>query len=192
MPFSLLVQGYPKTDVPVAQVQGPALQGMFLHLMQAVDPAVSARLHNDDKYRPYTLSPLGIGEPSKGFQGFWLPRESRLQSGAPCYLRITLLEDALFPTFGRYFLDRAELTFVLGETEFVVTGVMNESTHPVPLPGGRAVKFSYLVEKQDVARSHAPRGNANAGRSASIAAERQPKRLQRIGIHIILRGGIVT
>ena len=56
----------------------------------------------------------------------------------------------------------------------------------------QAVKFSYLIEKQDVARSHAPRGNANAGRSASIAAERQPKRLQRIGIHIILRGGIVT
>ena len=160
MPFSLLLQGYPTTDVPVAHVQGPALQGMFLHLMQAVDPAVSARLHNDDKYRPYTLSPLGIGELTPGhsqegkthpypsqegnFQGFRLPRESRLRSGAPCYLRITLLEDNLFPTFGRYFLDRAEPTFMLGETEFVVTGVMNESTHPVPLPGGESQWSQYL------------------------------------------------
>jgi hypothetical protein len=148
MPFSILLQGYPKTDIPVAHAQGPAVQGMFLHLMEEVDPAVSARLHNDDKYRPYTLSPLGIGGPTPhpsqegkthpypsqegNFQGFWLPRDSLLRSGTPCYLRLTLLEDLLFPTFSRYFLDRAEPTFVLGETEFVVTGVMNE-THPCPL-----------------------------------------------------------
>jgi CRISPR-associated endoribonuclease Cas6 len=154
MPFSLLLQGYPTTDVPVAHVQGPALQGMFLHLMQAVDPAVSARLHNEDKYRPYTLSPLGIGEPTpgpsqegnfqRGLQGLWQTRASLLKRGTPCYLRITLLEDNLFPTFGRYFLDRAEPTFMLGETEFVVTGVLNESTHPSPLPEGEFQWSQYL------------------------------------------------
>ncbi len=62
MPFSLLVQGYPKTDVPAVHVQGPALQGMFLHLLQDVDPVVVRRLHDNSKYRPYTLSPLGIEE----------------------------------------------------------------------------------------------------------------------------------
>jgi len=132
MPFSLLLHGYPKTDIPVAHVQGPALQGMFLHLMQAVDPAVSARLHTDDKYRPYTVSPLGIDRDHKGFQGFRFPHAPMLRHGTPCYLRITLLDDALFPTFSRYFLDRAEPNLMLGETELVVTGVMNE-THPSPL-----------------------------------------------------------
>jgi len=48
-----------------------------------------------------------------------------------------------------------------------------EQPGDIPLLGGRAVKFSYLVEKQEVARSHVPRGNAKARRSASIAAERQ-------------------
>jgi CRISPR-associated endoribonuclease Cas6 len=177
MPFSLLLQGYPKTDVPVSHVQGPALQGMFLHLMQAVDPAVSARLHNDDKYRPYTLSPLGVGEPTpipsqegnfqRGLQGFWLPRESLLRNGTPCYLRITLLEDDLFPTFGRYFLDRAEPTFVLGETEFVVTGVLNESTHPDPLLGGEMQ--ARRLRSQDTHSSPLPGGDIQWSQYLSYA-----------------------
>jgi CRISPR-associated endoribonuclease Cas6 len=165
MPFSILLHGYPKTDIPVSHVQGSALQGMFLHLMQEVDPAVSARLHNDDKYRPYTLSPLGVGEttpnlvhegkthpyPSQEgkFQGFRLPRENMLRHGTPCYLRMTLLDDALFLTFSRYFLDRAEPTVILGETEFVVTGVLNE-THPLPggdMPWTQYVSYADLINR---------------------------------------------
>ena len=166
MPFSIIINGYPKSDAPVTQIQGPALQGMFLHLIGQVDPAVAARLHNDNRYRPFTLSPLGIGEPTPGplrqaqdrlsrdgkthpcpdrplsaqegrthpypswegkgreFQGFRLPREETLKPGTPCYLRVTLLEDLLFPTFSRYFLNCPEPTFQLGETEFTVTSVL--------------------------------------------------------------------
>lgn len=132
MPFSLLVTGYPKDDVPVTHVQGPALQGMFLNLMGEVDPAVAARLHDDSRYRPYTLSPLGVEMGARGnFQGFQLPRHQMLRRETPCYLRVTLLDDALFPTFARYFLDRAEPTFQLVETEFLVTNVIATSEqHP--------------------------------------------------------------
>ena len=166
MPFSLLMTGVPQADVPVAHAQGPALQGMFLQLIREVDPAVNQRLHDDSRYRPYTLSPLGI-EPTPapsqegkstlhhsqegkstlhhsqegrkggrattriplpgggrgGFDGFRWPREHLLRRGTPCFVRITLLEDALFPTFSRYFLARPEPTFRLGETDFTVTNV---------------------------------------------------------------------
>jgi CRISPR-associated endoribonuclease Cas6 len=150
MPFSLLVQGYPKTDVPAVHVQGPALQGMFLHLIREVDPALCQRLHDDSKYRPYTLSPLGIGEPTpdpsqegkntplrppqggNAFLGFRLPRSRRISAETPCYLRITLLEDMLFPPFSQYFLSREEPTFRLGETEFAVTNVQGTSDHTNP------------------------------------------------------------
>ena len=127
MPFSIIINSYPKTDIPVAHVQGPVLQAMFLSLIQAVDPAISARLHDEPGYRPFTLSPLGIYDEVSHFQGFWLPRDKMLKSGTACYLRVTLLEDSLFPIFGRYFLDKTEPTFVLGETEFVVTDVLSTS-----------------------------------------------------------------
>lgn len=61
MPFSVLLQGYPNSDAPVAHVQGPALQGMLLHLMQEVDPTMGERLHQKDQSRPYTLSPYRSG-----------------------------------------------------------------------------------------------------------------------------------
>lgn len=144
MPFSILLQGYPKTDIPVAHVQGPALQGMFLHLLEHVDPAVSERLHTDNQYRPYTLSPLGVGEPGRGFQGFGLPCDNLLKGRTSCYFRITLLEDDLFPTFSRYFLDRTEPVFRLGNTEFLVTGVLGDHTHPSPLPEGE-IQWSQYV-----------------------------------------------
>ncbi len=141
MPFSLLLHGYPTNEVPVAHVQGPALQGMFLHLMGEVDPPTMQRLHNDNKYRPYTLSPLGLGRffetplcegGKRGFQAFRLPRDAWLRNGSPCYVRITLLEDMLFPTFSRYFLERAEPTFRLGETQFVVTNVQIKQKQDIP------------------------------------------------------------
>ena len=159
----------------MAQAQGPALQGMFLHLLESVDAGVAQRLHVDNRYRPYTLSPLGIstvtpgkpnpgparadrgltGKPSPGparadrgltgkptpgparadrgltgkfrevrFDGFRLPGSQQLQPGDPCSVRITLLEDSLFPTFSRYFLMQAEPTFRLGSVDFQVTNVL--------------------------------------------------------------------
>lgn len=52
MPFSIIINSAPKADVPVSHVQGPVLQAMFLHLMEQVDPEVSARLHDEPGYRP--------------------------------------------------------------------------------------------------------------------------------------------
>jgi CRISPR-associated endoribonuclease Cas6 len=114
MPFSILIQAYPQADVQAIHVQGPALRGMFLHLIRDVDEATCQRLYDDSAYRPYTLSPLGLGEPDATFDGFRLLRSDYLCAGTPCYLRLTLLEDHLFPTFSRYFLDRVNPTFRLG------------------------------------------------------------------------------
>jgi CRISPR-associated endoribonuclease Cas6 len=129
MSFSMLMTGYPTQDIPAGRVQGPALQGMFLHLLESVDPGAAQRLHEDNRYRPYTLSPLGIGDlsrtrPDAPFHGFSLPSRQRVSAGAACSLRITLLEDELFPTFSRYFLTRAAPSFHLGGVEFQVTNVL--------------------------------------------------------------------
>jgi CRISPR-associated endoribonuclease Cas6 len=145
MPCSLIVNGYPKHDMPPTHIQGPAVQGMFLHLMTQVDSVVGARLHDDSRYRPYTLSPLGIGEHGKTFRGFQLPREKLLPAGTPCYIRVTLLDDNLFPTFARYFLSRVEPTFQLGATEFTVTTVIaNPESENV---WTQAISYPELLER---------------------------------------------
>ncbi len=127
MPFSIVVNGYPKDNAPAPHIQGSALQGMFLHLISEVDPEIARRLHDEPGYRPYTLSPLGLGERGKTFQGFRLPRKQDIRSGTPCYLRITLLDDALIAPLNQYFLMRPMPAFRLGETEFAVTEVQATS-----------------------------------------------------------------
>lgn len=157
MPFSLLIEGFPTSYVPSAHIQGPVLQGMFLHLIEEVDPAVCRRLHDDSQYRPYTLSPLGIvSKPSKKpnsrlpFQGFQWPRDRVLHPETPCMLRVTLLEDDLFPTFSRYFLSRAAPTFRLGETTFRVTNVA--VTADGGNPWSRYTPYTDLIEQASRAR----------------------------------------
>ncbi|PIE35701.1 CRISPR-associated endoribonuclease Cas6 [candidate division KSB3 bacterium] len=127
MPFSIFLQVYPHDDIPLGQAQGPALQGMFLSLIRAVDPAAAARLHEENRYRPYTLSPLGLGDRPQHFLGFCPPREPVLKAGTACHLRITLLEDELFPLFGRCFAESSEPSFQLGPTRFVLTGVLTQA-----------------------------------------------------------------
>jgi len=145
MPFSLLICAKPQREAAIVDVQGTALQGMFLNLIRAVDPALSAKLHDDSAFRPYTLSPLGVVEPDGRFDGFRLPKQESLAAGTPCFFRATLLDDALFPTFARYFLERAEPSFRLGATEFTVTDV--QVSPDAPTPFSRFTSYAELMRE---------------------------------------------
>ncbi len=159
MPFSIVMNGFPTESVPVTDVQGSALQGMFLHLVHDVDPDVSARLHGDNTYRPYTLSPLGIGEQGKQFRGFRLPRDRAIRSGTPCYVRVTLLDDALFPTFSHYFLTaRSNPTFRLGNADFSITSVLATSENDNEW--SRYSSYQELIQRH-TERKHIPAAPAH-------------------------------
>lgn len=146
MPFSILLQGYPIHDIPTDEAQGSAIQGMFLHLLEMVDPAVSARVHDEKTYRPYTLSPLGLGSYPKTLKGFRRPHRRILEARTRCYLRVGLLDDDLFPPFSRYFLDQSESSFILGHTKFTVTGIFQE-TSPDGLTWSQYVSYAELVNR---------------------------------------------
>lgn len=145
MPFSLVLQGYPNDDVPVAHVQGPILQAMFLSLIRQVDPVLNQRLHDESEYRPYTLSPLGIVAQNRDFHGYWLPRDQMIRAETPCYVRITFLDDDLFATFSSYFLSRIEPTFRLGDTQFTATDVLVGADSQQRW--GRFISYQQLVEQ---------------------------------------------
>ena len=145
MPFSILIHAAPQTAVAFSDVQGPALQGMFLHLIQAVDATLSARLHDDSTFRPYTLSPLGLGAAGHDFDAFRLTQRGAIAAGTPCFFRLTLLDDALFPTFARYFLEHAEPQFYLNDTAFTVTNVQATPDERTP--------FSRFASYHDLARA---------------------------------------
>lgn len=74
---------------------GHLSHALFLSLIEGVDPALAARLHDEPGYRPFTVSALnGPLHPSRERAGY-----VRLQPGALYWLRFTLLQPEVWQGF---------------------------------------------------------------------------------------------
>jgi CRISPR-associated endoribonuclease Cas6 len=94
--YSVDIYLMPDKDATVP-VAGYQIHGSFLDVVGQIDPSLSARLHDEPGYRPYTLSPLS--------GGVIMGEHVTLRKGRPCRLRITLFDggillDALQTHFG--------------------------------------------------------------------------------------------
>ncbi len=106
--------------------QGPLAQAAFLDLVRAADPDLAARLHSDNQRRPYTVSSLHN-----------LPRADErgrhvFRAGHQAWLRITLLDPALFTTFfQRLFAEGPSLQLRIGGAHFAIESVLGApGSHP--------------------------------------------------------------
>ncbi|MCP4425562.1 MAG: CRISPR-associated endoribonuclease Cas6, partial [Chloroflexi bacterium] len=81
----------------IQATQGHLAHAAFLNILRQVDPIVSEAIHELHGRKPFTVSPLeGFGKPYKG--------QLQLKAGQEGWLRVTLLDPALFQTFISYFL----------------------------------------------------------------------------------------
>jgi CRISPR-associated endoribonuclease Cas6 len=92
---------------------GDLAHGLFLNLIEEVNPALSRRLHDEKDYRPFTVSPLSGGT----VQGECI----RLQPGQLARLRFTLLDGgALWSCLSTRMLETNPLAVRLNAAEFAV------------------------------------------------------------------------
>src|SRR3990172_7187462 len=105
---------------------GQHAHGALHAIIAKVDPALATRLHDIKGRKPFTLSPLmGLpkilhheGRPSTSASTSSARRlragskhegkfkgEAYLREGWQCWLRVTILDDALFKTFIDYFMN---------------------------------------------------------------------------------------
>src|SRR5437763_14348606 len=82
--YAVDFQLLPNKNTTISTWTGHLVHASVLTLVGQIDPSLSARLHNQPGYRPYTVSPL-IG-------GAIVGEGAALRRGAPCHLRITLLD----------------------------------------------------------------------------------------------------
>ncbi len=80
---------------------GTLAQGAWLAWVEALDPALAEHLHAENQERPYTCSALWL--PDRAAQTRLQEAGQRLavQQGQICWLRLTLLDGALFGPFMR-------------------------------------------------------------------------------------------
>ncbi len=127
MPFSLLVQSSPQQDVPVAHIQGNTLHALVFHLLNQVDPHLSEQIHQENRDRPFTMSPIALDDDLKRFHGVWLPRSRMVKQGTITTFRITFLDDALFPAFSQSMLLLRRPEIRLGGTMFTIRNILTGS-----------------------------------------------------------------
>lgn len=119
-------------SVTIPPPGGQHAHGAFFSIVEAVDPDLSAKLHDlrgKGERKPFTVSPV-----------MGLPRSERktsevyLREGWQCWLRVTMLNEALFRTFIEYFLDvrGKELPRIrLGDAHFAVSEILSTpGSHP--------------------------------------------------------------
>src|SRR5947207_15782201 len=82
--YSIILEVSATSDATLPPTTGHQAHALFLDLIQHVDPTLSTRLHNEENYRPFTVSPLR-GAREKDTMLF-------LRAGQIYFLRITLLD----------------------------------------------------------------------------------------------------
>jgi len=141
MPTSTILFLTPTEDVSLPATMGHLAHAAFLDLVRQVDPDLSQRLHDQQRNVPFTCSRLmrkgkrgkrggkgSLGElggpesdPSPNIPQN-PPQSPKLHfsAGRSCWLRYTLLDDALFEVFTQRFLEQGEMSLRLGRGTFRV------------------------------------------------------------------------
>lgn len=114
------------TSIPASM--GHQAHALFLDLVRQVDPALSSRLHDEQDYRPFTVSMLN-GANIRGDTVF-------LEAGQVHRLRVTLLDGGpLWQRLSAHFLEAGPITLYLGQATFQLTRVLST---PAADPSGWA------------------------------------------------------
>jgi CRISPR-associated endoribonuclease Cas6 len=118
--YSVILELYPIKDVTIPISIGTKSHASFLNLIGQFNPALSARLHDEPRYRPYTVSPL--------YGGKILGERMALKRVQPCHLRVTLLDSGgIWSALQTYYQETRPIYMELGDADFRLIRMLIES-----------------------------------------------------------------
>jgi CRISPR-associated endoribonuclease Cas6 len=104
---------------------GELAHAAFYATIRAVDPVLSARMHDEQTRSAFSLSPL------HGFASSENRSMTKLHPGQSGWLRIGILDTHLFQTFMDYILNASSPVLHIGQTQLVITEVLGTpESHP--------------------------------------------------------------
>lgn len=117
--YALIIKLVAEHPGALRATQGHLTHAAFLAILNVVDPTLAQAIHDDTGRKPFTLSPLhGFGAPANGL--------IKLHAGQEGWLRVTLLDPALFHTFIAYFLQGSHQPSIsLERMRFHITEILS-------------------------------------------------------------------
>jgi CRISPR-associated endoribonuclease Cas6 len=123
--YALIIRLTAEKSGAISATQGHLAHAAFFNILQQADPAVSQIIHDIHGRKPFTISPLhGFGHGHKG--------KLHIRAGQEGWLRVTLLDPALFHTFIQYFLSGSRPVIQLDGAPFHISEILSSpGSHPL-------------------------------------------------------------
>jgi len=96
LPIEFSLEMLAEKPVILPLFTGYVARGLLLHLLRTVDPSVSASLHEPDRVKPYSVTPLWFRSKERFENGYVL------DSSYPCRISFRFLNDNLGDIFLQY------------------------------------------------------------------------------------------
>ena len=153
MPQSLVLNLTTQSTIPAHQTQGVALQQLFFHLIDIVDPELGHVLRRDKENRDYSLSAIQTVSPSLRQLGNPLQGDPlqyvHAQAIAPkteCWWRISFLDDELFDHLIFLWRQFNNEVFPLGDGEVKISQV---TANPLKASWANSCSYRDIYEQAD-------------------------------------------
>ena len=149
MPHSLVVNFMPKTPIYPEFLTGRHIHALFLTLVSSVDKELADRLHEQQNHKAFALSPIQFKidrrsttapklktnskQPIAKSQSLIWKYDRPIDAGTPCWWRISLLDDTLFGSLYKLWLNlNPERPWHLGSANLSIANILGttQSTQP--------------------------------------------------------------
>ena len=165
MPQSIVLSLTAQPLIPAHQIQGAALQQLFFHLIDIVDPELGHVLRRDKENRDYSLSALQTGLPKRRYsasvraESFSQTQNTQTQytqlqylhnhpirSKTKCWWRISFLDDELFDHLIFLWRQLKGEEFSLGDGKVTIDRI---TTNPLKHPWASSCSYRDIYEQAD-------------------------------------------
>ena len=148
MPHSLVLNLLPTSPIAPGYLTGKHLHALFLTLVSSVDQKLGDRLHEQQKEKAFTLSPLQTSSLSSNqspktqnlklktqnsFNFLQYQHSQPIPAATPCWWRVSLLDDSLFSHLTPLWLNlNPSQPWHLGSANLQITSILGtaQSTQP--------------------------------------------------------------
>lgn len=152
MPQSIVLSLTTQSTIPAHQIQGVALQQLFFHLIDIVDPELGRILRRDPENRDYSLSAIQTAAPKSTrlekapIHQLRYLHSQPVQAKTKCWWRVSFLDDELFDHLIFLWRQFKGEVFPLGDGEVAITHITN---NPLKTPWADSCSYRDLYEQAD-------------------------------------------
>ena len=137
MPYSLVFQIIPKSNIPPGYLTGRHLHALFLTIVDAVDHQLANSLHESQADKAFTLSVIQVGDARQydrwQYKVLQWQHERPIKAGTACWWRVSLLDEQLFHKLTKLWLNlNPQHPWHLGPADLLIPGILGTSQRQQP------------------------------------------------------------